>query len=308
MSSGIDFRVDVGLPDHPKWLGMRERCGSDGQVCIIHLWAWARMHRPNGDLAGLGVEAIETAARWRGRAGRLHAALLALTLLSPDGKIHGWQDRNGYASGQASRSYAGKVGGILKQALKAGLTPERYLRLQGGEQAQDTALLEDLGRAYAAHVERKKGPRQAKPGSLSQSGLATHSPTVAQPTAPCPSPTPSPTPTPTPKEGRGRGLADATDVPATSAAPPGDEQPPTPPACARCRDAGQVPNPAVGRSPSDPGAQRRPLFVPCPECRPKPGEGSEGGGTAAVACSAPRAAPLTRRPPGTCAPRPEALS
>lgn len=193
MSEATDFRISVGLPDHPKWLAMREQCGPDGQVGLITLWAWARAHRPNGDLSGVGPQAVEAAARWRGKKGRFHAAILELHFLDADGTLHGWTKHNGWATGSAARSHVGRVGAIVKWCLRRGLTPTRWFEIQGG----DAAMLPDVQRAYEKSISRKM-PKASSESIMPKAGRKGNPPY----------PTPTPSPSPTPKEG-GDGLAAA---------------------------------------------------------------------------------------------------
>jgi hypothetical protein len=210
MSDASDFRVDSGLPDNPKWCGLEASLGTKGQVALLTLWCWARSHRSNGDLSGMGAGAIEAAARWRGKRGTLYAALQALRLIDPDDHLHDWQERNGWATGASARSHVGRVGAIVKWCLMRGLTPERWFELQGG----DKSLLPDVQRAFAKAQERK----MAKASALCKMPKG-----HANPTAPYP----TPSPTPTPKEGGdGAGSAAGFARAGPPASPAGDDRAP----------------------------------------------------------------------------------
>ncbi len=48
-----DFRVSVGLPQHPKVKKLMRRAGEAACWRLVCLFAWAAANRPSGDLVGM---------------------------------------------------------------------------------------------------------------------------------------------------------------------------------------------------------------------------------------------------------------
>lgn len=161
-----DFRISCSLFEHPKWLRLEGRLGEPGALCLLKLWSWTRQNRPNGDLAGLCTYEVEHAARWRGEKGELVAALQGIGWI--DGAeeswcLHDWHDHQGYATGSAARSRAGKVGAIIKQCRRLGVTPDEYFEDCGGAASRDSRLRQRVQEAYdrSANAKGKGSNRSA---------------------------------------------------------------------------------------------------------------------------------------------------
>jgi hypothetical protein len=57
-----DFRIAVSLPYHPKIEKLMRRLGDKSFYCLIRLWAFTAMNKPDGILSGMDAEDIEIAA------------------------------------------------------------------------------------------------------------------------------------------------------------------------------------------------------------------------------------------------------
>jgi hypothetical protein len=103
----VDFRVNVALYQHPKFLRLVAECGPEGGICLHKLWAFAAASRPNGSLTGLQENDIEIAAGWTGKSGVLVDAFLKLKWLTRTRgrvfEIHGWQEHQPWLTGHVTR-------------------------------------------------------------------------------------------------------------------------------------------------------------------------------------------------------------
>jgi len=112
-----DFRVAVSLPTHPKSIKLMRRCGDRSFYCLIRLWAYVALNRPDGDLTGLDIDDIEIAADWNGQCSEFYQALLDFRFLdkTDDGLfVHDWEDHNGYAAHAEDRSMKARKAAFAK--------------------------------------------------------------------------------------------------------------------------------------------------------------------------------------------------
>lgn len=95
----MDFRVDVGFFEHPKTMRLEARCGRLAPYHLLRLWAWARIHKPKGDLSGMTDDEIGTAAKWPKPAAFVDVLADVGLVDGAQGcrHLHDWKDRNGYA-------------------------------------------------------------------------------------------------------------------------------------------------------------------------------------------------------------------
>lgn len=112
-----DIRVSTGLPAHRKTKRLKRLLGFEGcwmHVCVL---LWARVERPDGNLAGLTAEDIELAVDWAGAPGALVAALVEVGFL--DGgegtyALHDWDDHNPWSTGSRQRSLKAKWNAVKR--------------------------------------------------------------------------------------------------------------------------------------------------------------------------------------------------
>lgn len=104
MARLIDFPflpIHLRLRSHPKILKFKRRHGPGSWHDIIGLWIWVANDRPDGNLAGMDSEEIETAAEWRGTPGSMVQSMLDCGLLDGEAgnyRIHDWTDWAEYFS------------------------------------------------------------------------------------------------------------------------------------------------------------------------------------------------------------------
>lgn len=97
----MSVQLDYDYYDHPKTIALCLRLGSDADTYPPRLWTWAYKFAKNGVIKG-GAPVIERACKWRGKPGKLYAALMSVPpgfasgFIESDGEtIHGWNERTG---------------------------------------------------------------------------------------------------------------------------------------------------------------------------------------------------------------------
>lgn len=128
----IDIRLALGFFDHPKTRKLARRLGWEAVIGLLRLWMWAAENRPRGELTGLDAEDVELAASWEGEQGAFTAALVTLRWLDESGEgyvLHGWEERQAYASRSEERSDRARLarlsqinGAAYRECLRRGLT------------------------------------------------------------------------------------------------------------------------------------------------------------------------------------------
>lgn len=233
MSSAADFRVSISFFDHPKTMRLEAASGEKAVLALLRLWAWASRHRSNGELTGLTNREIATAARWKGKADLLVAALESTGWLDRDGAsihLHDWADWQGWVCGSGSRSHAGRVAAMTRRCLLTGMDPDAYLDAQGGQAATDNDLRIALRAAHRKATE-KRAPAV-------RTALRPHCEGGASRSAPIPTPTPTPTPS---GERVGTEAASRPPSEASGAAPPGGGRRIPVEVCSDCRQRPRAP-------------------------------------------------------------------
>ena len=172
---GFEMPTDVDYFNHPKTLKLKAILGrrhQEADIYPLRLWAWAAKYAKSGVIP-TGSVTIEAACGWRGVPGRLHAALLAATFLTPDGlAIHDWMAGIGRAillydrKKQKQREKYDREKGILPEECgkTSGSIPATLDTLdERGNSGGDTTASSPMGmllkKAAAAHV-------AANPGTL----------------------------------------------------------------------------------------------------------------------------------------------
>lgn len=96
------FQVFADLPGHKKICKLRDglklKSRYEAVGLVICIWAWAAVHAPSGDLAGVSAQDLADAAGWRKSAKGLEEALVASGLVdrTEDGlSLHDWDDHQG---------------------------------------------------------------------------------------------------------------------------------------------------------------------------------------------------------------------
>ena len=84
--------LPVDLPDDPRVLSLRLRCGDLADCYLVRLWSWAVRQSPDGIVGTYDDGTLEAAIGWRGDSGAFIGALRAVDLLLPDGQLADWQD------------------------------------------------------------------------------------------------------------------------------------------------------------------------------------------------------------------------
>ena len=185
-----DFRIAVGMTTHPKTIKLMRRCGDRAFFCLINLWSWAALHKPDGNFAGMDGEDVEIIAGWEGEEGAFAEQLCAVGFMDCDNgnfSLHDWLEHNPWAAGSDERSDAGRM-----NKLK-GIMPDKWAELAGkgitGISKGDYEAIKKVGKKVGT------SPPSSPPSSPTQTPFEVGS---SEPFTPTPTPTPSPSPSPSP--------------------------------------------------------------------------------------------------------------
>ncbi len=92
---GFEIPIDVDYCDHPKVLALVAKLGKRADIFPLRLWLWCAKFAKKGVISG-GATQIESACRWDGKPGVLHAALVESEIVDSDGlTVHDWMDHAG---------------------------------------------------------------------------------------------------------------------------------------------------------------------------------------------------------------------
>jgi hypothetical protein len=177
-----DFRIAVGMTTHPKTVKLMRRCGDRAFFCLINLWSWAAMNKPDGDFSGMDHEDVEIAAGWIGETGAFTEQLCEIGLMDCDDgnfSLHDWTVHNPWAAGSEDRSDAGRLN-RMKMTM-----PDEYGRLA-------EAGVTGISKADYESIRRSRKRATAKlPLSTLKAPLELP---LSEPLTPAPAPAPAPAP------------------------------------------------------------------------------------------------------------------
>lgn len=197
-----DIRLSVGFWRHPKTVKLQRRLGLEAVRSLQILWLWAAQSKPSGDLSGLDDEDISIAADWDGDVGVFASALSAIGFLDGESggySLHGWQENNGWASSEPTRSEKGrfsKMKDVIPDVAKA-LEDAGIVRI--GKADYEALKNEDTRKVTLERLLKDaQGLPQTMPQGQPQGDLGGTLKATSEDTFKLP-PTPTPTPTPTPR-------------------------------------------------------------------------------------------------------------
>lgn len=177
-----DFRVSVGFFENIKTIKLQKKLGSDGVICLLKLWRYAAVHKPDGILTDMDEEDIEIVVGWTGEPGVFVDVITqekSLFLIKNNGtfEIHDWIEHNGYAAHAKDRSEA------ARKAVEA-----RWNKARESEKSTESirsVSTESIRSVYEENTGRTP---------------TTNSPSPSPTPTPIPNPNPNPNPTPTTTE------------------------------------------------------------------------------------------------------------
>ena len=179
-----DFRIAVGMTTHPKTIKLMRRCGDRAFFCLINLWSWAALHKPDGNFAGMDGEDVEIIAGWEGEEGAFAEQLCAVGFMDCDNgnfSLHDWLEHNPWAAGSDERSDAGRM-----NKLK-GIMPDKWAELAGkgitGISKGDYEAIKKVGKKAA--ISPPSSPPSSPHSSPTQAPLEVGS---SEPFTPTPTP------------------------------------------------------------------------------------------------------------------------
>lgn len=108
------IRLDDGVHDHPKTIGLATTLGVSRETAVGHLtrfWLWVMKYRPSGTLGSVPDTVLAEAAGWKGDPIQWCNALLEnrfLTRRRHGIQAHGYAERNGYQLRETARNASRK--------------------------------------------------------------------------------------------------------------------------------------------------------------------------------------------------------
>jgi hypothetical protein len=102
--SSLYIKLFSAFFTHRKTLRLRARIGDDAFWIPPRLWAYAAENQPDGDFSGYSSEEIAMLVGCEKHASSIRQALLDVGFLDQDGKIHDWQEHNGYHKAFSDRA------------------------------------------------------------------------------------------------------------------------------------------------------------------------------------------------------------
>lgn len=218
-----DIRLSVGFWRHPKTVKLQRRLGLEAVRSLQILWLWAAQSKPSGDLSGLDDEDISIAADWGGDVSVFASALSSIGFLdgcSGSYSLHGWQENNGWASSEPTRSEKGRFSKMKDVIPEVAKTLENAGVVRIGKADYEALKNEDTRKVTLERLLKDaQGRPQTLPQGQPQGDLGGTSKEPSEGTSGLP-PTPTPTPTPTPRPSLLENTNSASgDAPCTHEAP-----------------------------------------------------------------------------------------
>lgn len=128
--SQLYIRLRTGFYSHVKTLRLRARLGNDAFWLVPRIWCLAAEHSPNGDLSKYSAEDIAMLVGYQADAQAMLVALKDCGFIDLDGKIHDWDEHNGYHHKFSARA---------SNAANARWDKERMKRKEKGEKETSIA-------------------------------------------------------------------------------------------------------------------------------------------------------------------------
>lgn len=107
-----DFRIQISLFTHPKFLKLHRQLGDAGTMALIRLFAYAAQNKPDGVLTNTDADDLALAAGFDGNAETFISTLVKVRFIEvrSDGVycIHDWAEHNPWAVAAPARSEKAK--------------------------------------------------------------------------------------------------------------------------------------------------------------------------------------------------------
>lgn len=94
--STLYIRLYSAFFTHRKTAKLRAKIGDDAFWIPVRLWAYAAENQPDGDFSGYTSEELAMLLGCSKHASSIRQALLEACFLDENGKIHDWEEHNGY--------------------------------------------------------------------------------------------------------------------------------------------------------------------------------------------------------------------
>jgi hypothetical protein len=102
--SNLYIQVKTGFYSHRKTARLRALIGDDAFWVVPRLWAYAAEHQPDGDLSSYDSMELANLIGCYKHATSMLQALKEVGYVDADGKIHDWDEHNGYHAAYSARA------------------------------------------------------------------------------------------------------------------------------------------------------------------------------------------------------------
>lgn len=102
--SELYVKLSLGFYSHRKTARLRSEIGDDAFWIPPRLWAYAARNQPDGDMSGYSAQELAFLLGCEKHATSILEALLRAGFLDADGKIHDWEEHNGYHKTYSERA------------------------------------------------------------------------------------------------------------------------------------------------------------------------------------------------------------
>lgn len=173
-----DFRIQIGLFTHPKYLKLHRQLGDSGAIALVCLFAYAAQNKPDGILTNADADDIAIASGYSGDSDAFVASLLKIRFLEQreDGVyfIHDWAEHNPWAVTAPARSDKARVaankrwGNTAKPVEHAGGKGEQSDKQADAVPDATNAMLNNATSMQQASVSNAPLPSSPLPSSPNQ--------------------------------------------------------------------------------------------------------------------------------------------
>ena len=102
-TSNLYIRVRTGFYSHKKTIALFEKVGKDAFWIPPRLWAYAAENQPDGDMSKYSSNTLAMILGCLEHSISIKDYLTDSCFLDKDGKIHGWEEHNGYHDAYSKR-------------------------------------------------------------------------------------------------------------------------------------------------------------------------------------------------------------
>ena len=123
--SSLYIRVKTGFYTHRKTVKLWSKIGNDAFWVVPRLWAYAAENQPDGDLSSYSSDELAMLIGCSSNASSMLQALKDSGFVEESGKIHDWEEHNGFHTAFAARA---KKAAIARWSKKGSPAPLKEIK------------------------------------------------------------------------------------------------------------------------------------------------------------------------------------